>query len=424
MTEPKRVYIEPWKEMHQGMVVTWHTDDNTTSAELDYRVDGSDAWHTETSETNDFPDRDEIVHRVVLTGLVSDTIYEFRAGDGEIRRFRTWSENESAVTIASASDHQQAGDIDDDVFRAINSNIAAKKPDLFVINGDIVNDDGGTEPTAGEDWAKILDIIHSDILEVSQDDYMIPFICLVGNHDVDPHNLGENLEEPDHPPLIPKFFHTGWDESVDQYHDGYGYFTAGDWFAFVMLDTHHNNRAEVQSDWLENIQSDISSYEHVVAAQHIPRFPSVRPWDLYDFDDELRERWHPIFQEMGVKYVLIAHEHIWSLSPKIFIPDDHGDVEEGDDELVVEGDGYGIRYIGGGSWHSNTGPRSANNTDEWWIENDAEIQNSATIEISKNGVQHSLGESYLGDQLDRVLDERVPVMIGDATLGDVNFGGS
>ena len=383
-------WLEPWQYADEGVVINWLAPESSASVAV------GPAGSTLTTYTSDNPPQipggTDYVHRVVLTTLSPDTVYDFDFGDASgVRQFRTLPATKTRdIHIAQGSDHQAPASIDDPAFRSINGHIAAEEPDIFVMNGDHVADEGGTGAGGAPEWKQYLGFLQTDIFDATT--YAPLCIATIGNHDVNPHSLTQSVTgtEPDDPPIyLETLFHCLWDETVARYHGSYGYITAGDWLLLLGMDNGFKQRWEDQTTWLQNLEVEHGdSFDHTLILQHMPPFPVSRDFDMVGQElykpqvIEAREKWHPIYQSMGANWVMHAHEHVYALTPSINIPKDHGGISRTDSQYVETDDPpLGIRYTGGGPWHSNTGPRVANNATEWWIETYLEQTNYPTVTL-------------------------------------------
>lgn len=434
-------WLEPWRYADEGAVINWLEGSDGGSVEVNRNGSWSEYladYETQMPDGTDPDGGSNVIHRVVLDDLDADTEYDFRFEDGGTERtLRTLpSTHTRDVVIAQGSDHQSPDNIDDSVFRSINGLIAEEDPDIVVMNGDIVRCSGGE--TAGEDeWVHFMELLQEDIWDAVDP---VPFtVATIGNHDLNPNSLMRACddsttldeprdpdEEPCSPPIyLQNMFHVFWEDDVNDYHDGYGYLTAGDWLLLIGFDNGFWNLWEDQTTWLHGVRDDVGeSYDHTVAIQHMDPFPSSRDFYSHEvYEDaivESRDEWHRPLQEMGCNWCFVAHEHVFSMSPPIEVPEGWGEVEPTDDELITDNPRNGIRYIGGGSWNSNTGPRSANQSDKWWNEITREEHNYPVITLHDDD-QVADAYEWDGDAIVEGESLNILTIIRDATLHDAHF---
>jgi hypothetical protein len=189
-----------------AMVVNWHRlpeTDPLLDARLSYRRvhPAESGWIIAEGESMEFWHREEKVNRVVLTNLDPGSVYEFKVREnGERFRFRTMpsSLDERPLKIVMTSDHQSPGW---NRFAHDNSKMAAlQKPDMFVIAGDFVNDEGRITPESANRWADYLDTLYGieegyffyekEIDGNVFDNLIIPHVSVLGNHETgDEHHI-------------------------------------------------------------------------------------------------------------------------------------------------------------------------------------------------------------------------------------------
>lgn len=397
MSTVLRVILEPYFLMHKGMVINWHRD--KTEDKLLYRKEGESSWiERETDYEATFPHRTERIHRVVLRDLEPDTLYEFKfegEGDEDLQLFKTFPREEKEISVVFMSDHQSTGvqgrpPVNDSVFRAINGHIANEEPDLVIFNGDILMCQGIVNSGRSSAWAEFLDYMSGDL--VTKSGVKIPLLWIIGNHDVLPGSLSQtNDVDPTEPPnYVLTLFHTLYDTNEPEYYGGYGHIVCGNWFLLLCLDTHHGKSIFLQKDWLESLYARYKNrYKYVLVAQHLHPYPSSRDFDMVGQDqykapiEFLRDEIQPIFQKFGVRYVGVGHEHVWSISKPIYIPEGHGKVLKTDTHLVAENHPKSITFVGGGSVHSQVS-RQPTNLGEWWLDEAVSVRNFWKITINDN----------------------------------------
>lgn len=188
------------------MVINWHRvpeTDSSANARLRYRMihPGESDWDTADGESMEFWYREERVNRVILTNLQPGSVYEFKVRKGGERfRFRTMPAtlDERPLKIVMTSDHQSP---DWNQFAHDNAKMAAlQKPDMFVIAGDFVNDEGRITLESATRWANYLDNLYGvdegyffyekEIEGKFFEKIVIPHISVLGNHETgDEHHI-------------------------------------------------------------------------------------------------------------------------------------------------------------------------------------------------------------------------------------------
>lgn len=189
-----------------AMVINWHRlpeVDPEVDARLRYRQVQPDesGWISAEGESMEFWFREERVNRVVLSNLEPESVYEFKVREaGERFRFRTMpsSLDERPLKIVMTSDHQSPGW---NQFAHDNARMAAlQKPDMFVVAGDFVNDEGRITPESANRWVTYLDNLYGieegyfyyddEIDGKLFENLIIPHISVLGNHETgDEHHI-------------------------------------------------------------------------------------------------------------------------------------------------------------------------------------------------------------------------------------------
>ncbi|MCC5905244.1 MAG: metallophosphoesterase [Balneolaceae bacterium] len=189
-----------------AMVINWHRlpeMDSSLDARLRYRLihPPESEWMTAEGESMEFWYRDERVNRVVLTHLNPGSVYEFKVREaGERFRFRTMpsSLEERTIKIVMTSDHQSP---DWNQFAHDNARMAAlHKPDMFVVAGDFVNDEGRITSESANRWVTYLDYLYGfeggyfiydkEIDGKLFENLIIPHVSILGNHETgDEHHI-------------------------------------------------------------------------------------------------------------------------------------------------------------------------------------------------------------------------------------------
>lgn len=212
-----------------AMVINWHRmpeADSELDARLRYRKihPFQSGWETATGNSMEFWYRDERVNRVILNNLDPNSLYEYQVREnGMTFRFRTMpsSLDDRPVKIVMTSDHQQPAW---SLAAHDNAKMAAfQKPDMFVVAGDFVNDEGSITQQSADRWALYLDNLYGVqdgyfIYDIEIDGEMynnmiIPHVSVLGNHETgEEHHIRwpADLYAPE--PYYPEFVAANWME--------------------------------------------------------------------------------------------------------------------------------------------------------------------------------------------------------------------
>ncbi len=300
-----------------AMVINWHKmpeNNDFQNARIRYRkVHPIETdWVTKEGGCFEFWFREEIICRILLNNLDANSLYEFQVNkNGQTFRFRTMPESldERPVKIALTADHQTPN------WSKIAHNnakiVALNKPDMFVVVGDYVNDEGMITEDNAIRWAKYLDVLYGvesghflyDIVIEGNvyENLIIPHVTVLGNHETGQRNHmrwpadfyspgGSNypmfvsanwLEllfhwpyksegfyneyNPNHPNIDPEHVRENFG------HGGFGKLSFSDYLLFVALDNSQNWEGEPEKNlrdrdgnlitekwpWFENLHADI-----------------------------------------------------------------------------------------------------------------------------------------------------------------------
>jgi hypothetical protein len=304
-----------------AMVINWHKmpeKNDFQNARIRYRkvYPFETDWLTKEGDFFEFWYRDEIICRVLLNNLNANSLYEFQVKEnGEIFRFRTMPESldDRAVKIALTADHQSPNwsEIAHDNAKIVSIN----KPDMFVVVGDYINDEGMITEENANRWATYLDMLYGinkgyflydKVIEESiYENLIIPHVTVLGNHETGQRNHMRwpadfySPEGPDYPMFIPAnwielLFHWPYksegflsefnpnhpnidpDHMKENFgHGGFGKLSFSDYLLFIALDNSQNWEGEPERNlrdrdgylitdrwpWFENLHADIRQDE-------------------------------------------------------------------------------------------------------------------------------------------------------------------
>lgn len=320
------------------MTIDWHTEDPASEARLDYRRQGEDEWESVVSEAISFPYSGEValiervIHRVELTDLEPDAIYEFRTQPLDIFSFRTMPrELDRPVRFAAGGDVQRNSNM-----QRTSREAAAYDPDFVMWGGDLAYANGLSENL--QRWYEFFDAIHTTL--ITPDGRVIPVIVAIGNHEVEGHYLdnypGYTQNDAWRARLAPFFY----DIFAMPGQPGYKTLDFGDYMSVLLLDTDHTNPVDgEQAEWLEDRLEERQDVPHVFPLYHIPAYPSVRSPD--GRSKRVRETWVPLFEEYGVEVAFENHDHAYKRTFPL-----RGGQPSSD----------GVVYLGDGAWGVNPRP--------------------------------------------------------------------
>ena len=287
-----------------AMVINWHRlpeDDASRDARVHYRMvhPQQSSWMLAEGESYEFWHREELVNRVIITDLQPNSVYEYKVkAEGMSFHFRTMPANlnQRPVTIVFTSDHQNPGWGEN---AHNNARMAAlQKPDMFVVAGDFVNDEGVVSEQSAGRWEDYLNTLYGVnegyfLYDLTIDDQqfsntVIPHVSVVGNHETGeehhirwpadlytsqpsyPQYVAANWLEllfhwpfksegfyseyrPDHPNMNPEQVMEGFGQG------GFGKLSFGDYLMLIGMDNSQNWEGEPDKglrDWQGNLITD------------------------------------------------------------------------------------------------------------------------------------------------------------------------
>jgi len=289
-------------------------------------------WKAEPTTTQPFPKTNLKVHRAQITGLTPGTEYLLQVGTtSQVYRFRTMpAKATDTFTFVSG------GDCGVNAHAVANNILAAKQEPYFTFIGGDLGYDNGTSATSAlgflRNYAKHM---------IDPKGRLIPLITCLGNHEVKGGYKAKRQDATFYLPLFDGLYKDTTYASLD----------FGDYLSLVLLDTGHVSPiAGAQTDWLETTLRDRAERPHLIAANHVPAYPSYRssaktvPTTILGLfgassgggtGDENRKLWCPLFEKHGVDAVLEHHDHTFKRTHPL---------KDGRPNK------YGVPYLGDGSW--------------------------------------------------------------------------
>jgi hypothetical protein len=332
-----------------GLILTWRKDPSTTMV-IDWHRNGPDApaketlyyrptgnadasWREVDSESaRDFPYLDRKIYRVELSGLTSDSRYEFRIGDGPVRQFATLPDRlKRPLRFVVGGDLMHGGD----EFARMNRTAAGFNPAFVVWGGDLAYENG--KPEEAKRMARFLEIMRDSL--VASDGRVIPVLPGIGNHEVRGYfYYGQDRGRENWPGTdaarekIAPYFYALW---AFPGHPGYAALDLGNYASILMLDTDHTGPIEgTQTEWLADALKKRADVPHVMPVYHVPAYPSTRPFDS-ETSRSVRKHWTPLFDDHGIRVAFENHDHAYKRTHPL---------------RGGEPNPEGVTYVGDGAW--------------------------------------------------------------------------
>ncbi|MBX9623350.1 MAG: metallophosphoesterase family protein [Gemmataceae bacterium] len=302
--------------------VQWLGTDSAADGTVRYTTPEGTAWKTAPAKTRPFPRTDSTVFRADLTGLTPGSDYLFQVG----RHRKTFKFRTAPAKATDTFTFVSGGDCGVNAHAVANNLLAAKQDPYFaLIGGDLGYDNGRSAKTA------IAFLQNYSRTMVDTRGRLIPLVAGIGNHEVD----GGYAKPRANAPFFLALFDGLYPDRT------YATLDFGDYLSLVLLDSGHVEPiGGAQADWLETALEDRQGRPHLIAANHVPAYPSYRNPDTgkdgaFGTGEANRIHWCPLFERLGVDAVLEHHDHTFKRT-----------------HPLTDGlrDKNGVVYLGDGSW--------------------------------------------------------------------------
>ncbi len=318
---PASLFLTWQRDPTTTMTIQWVGRETAFETSVDYAPLDFEIWLTAKTVTRPFPNTDMKVHRCELTGLTPGTEYRFQIGASPREyRFRTMP-----ATATNTIQFVSGGDSGTGP-HAIGTNILAarQEPYFALIGGDLAYDNGRSPETF------LTFLKNYSRYMVDPRGRMIPMLACIGNHEVVGGYKAKRAGAPQFLSVFDGFFA----ETT------YGVLDIGDYLSLVLLDTGHIAPiGGEQTRWLASALAERQDKAHLIVANHVPAYPSVRAAQgkngVVGTGEENRLNWCPLFEEFNVDVVLEHHDHTFKRTHPL-----KGGMK----------DKYGVLYLGDGSW--------------------------------------------------------------------------
>jgi hypothetical protein len=311
------------------VTIQWVGPENGSEVPIRFVPMAGDEWRLASATARPYRKTDLSVYRCELSGLRSGMEYKFQIGDQPTEhRFRTMPAKMTDEFSFISGGDAGVGE------HALRSNLLAAKQDPYFVlmGGDLAYDNGRSPQT----FLKFLHNYSRTMLDSKG--RLIPLVSCIGNHEVDGGYDAPREKAPSYLSLFDGFF----PEKT------FGVLDIGDYLSLVLLDTDHIAPvAGEQTDWLAQTLKDRQDRPHVIAALHVPCYPSYRNPQGKNgkggTGDDQRMHWCPLFEKYRVDLVLEHHDHTFKRTHPL------------SDGMR---DPNGVLYLGDGSWGKLRVPKS------------------------------------------------------------------
>ena len=304
---PDRVILTWSKDPTSSQSVTWRTD--TTVARGVAQIALASPGPGFGLEASTVPAQSHVVdaravehagivvkyHSVTFTGLLPDTLYAYRVGNGE--EWTEWYQFRTASREKKPFAFLYFGDAQNDILplwsRVIRGAFAEAPDARFMLHaGDLVTD-AHSDLQWGE-WFRAGSWIHA----------MVPSMPAPGNHEYEAYTSNADSEDVEHLSVfwraqfaLPTNGPKGQEET--------SYFF--DYQGARILVLNPNEQREAQATWVRQVLRE-NPQPWTIATFHQPIYSSGKDRD----NAALRALWKPVFDEEGVDLVLQGHDHTYA----------------------------------------------------------------------------------------------------------------
>lgn len=364
----ERTLIATWRgrDPTQAVTLQWLTDDDDTASPT-IRVSAPDGSHV-TADTAVAPfgpsDYDRV--RAEITGLEPDTEYAISVGGSETG----YTVQTAPATLDDPLVFAEGGDIgiSDDV-PALHKQAASWDPLFAIVGGDLAYADG----TDSRRWVTFLEDWHE---HMRANERLIPIVATIGNHEVRGGMHGTPADAP--------YYYSLFDNTVRDH--AYWTLEVGSYLSIVLLDSNHTTPVPgEQTTWLRETLRSRMDRQHLIAAYHVPAYPSAKPiTGAGRARGDVRKLWPPLLEQFNVD---VAFEH-----------DDHAYKRT---HLLRDGEPHsdGVLYLGDGAW--GKGPREVHSPQERpYLAKSVSTLNVIRGEIRPDGIQNYRAVNEAGEIVD------------------------
>lgn len=324
---PERIILNLTANPSQEMAVTWRTGPGIKHSRVEYmkatpkstrsfNADSPDPYRN-VKTMNAISekvriDKDIFVlhHSVILKGLESDTLYQYRVGDGktwsEWCHFRTACKGDEPFQFIYLGDPQN--DIKSFCSRTFRSAYSAAPGSRFIlVTGDLVD-----KPWQDDLWGELF-------FAAGWIARRIPFIMVPGNHEY--HRRGLFSKSPENPDKLWRVHFTLPENGPVALVETAFYI---DFQGVRLILLNGNRKYEEQVEWLESLLSNNKS-KWTILVIHQPFYSTGRKRD----NSRLRELFLPLIDRYPVDLVLQGHDHSYGRTYKLRNGKVVGDSEKG-----------------------------------------------------------------------------------------------
>lgn len=362
-------FVEPWLDPSDDMAITW-VSDSPDATLMEYRVRGASSWLPAVAHrSRPFPAISGLyIHTAIADDLFPATVYECHfPGSNYIDRFRTCPRKD--VTVIAASDYQGDDYSASSKLVSFGGIASSENPDLVLMPGDHVFDNGRFEAEYSQRWLGYLGVITRDW---RHGDAMVPLIMLVGNHDGRNSNdtsAGADRGGNNDIGQMADIFTWSYDpEHPTRHCNSAAVLTVGSELALITLETDHTEPLPGdQTTWFgEQLAALHADHRHLLVSGHAPPWYLAEGGSRHFAETQARHLRNVMWPMMApyankIRCYMAGHAHVLTITEKLQTDYDPNLTpvanapEENDRRWYVDED-EGVRMIGCGPIGSSFRP--------------------------------------------------------------------
>ena len=346
------VWVEPWTDPSENLLVSWVSDSETARA-MEYRLDGSTVWQAAGSiRSRPFPALSGVhVHTVLLTGLSFASVYHLRwPGAAKTERLRTCPRRGLKAAVISdfqSSDYSGTA-------AQIGQLATALAPDLMLIPGDHVSDDGIVEEWSSNRWRGYFEMLST---YRAQGDALMPMALVIGNHEgMRITGIGAAEHEGNGTPgqIVDLCSWSYYEDHPTRFANSAATFSIGSELFVIGVETDHTVPFPgAQTDWLiQQVAEAYPKFRQILIMGHAPAFYGTggARHTRGSQPRNLRNNIYPALADYADKITcyMCGHTHIFAVTDRFQVDfDDQLSLADNDERWFVDADN-GIRQLGTG----------------------------------------------------------------------------
>lgn len=368
------------------MTVNWISTLDRQDDTLEYCPLNEENWFQAAASHSRLPnDAPFLLHRIELSHLQPDTIYQFRTGnDAIIYKFKTMPADLTKPIRFVVGGDMYHDDLE--TLHITNREAAKTGPQFALVGGDIAYASDKIFDYLPRWSHRLLDHLVGQKFDrwlgwliawkddmITPEGCLIPMLTAIGNHDV----IGRFGQTPNKAPFFYSLF-------AMPGLPGYNVLDFGNYMSIFLLDSGHTNPvAGKQSNWLAQSMQKRKDIRHKFALYHVPAYPSVHKI-TEEIGSQIRKFWVPSFDAYHLTAAFENHDHAYKRTHPML-----------GGAINING----VVYVGDGGWGVKK-PRKPRNVEEkWYLAKAASARHFVVVDVEENK-QTVTAINYTGEVID------------------------